>query len=358
VVDVKYADRVMGSLLGGAIGDALGAPVEFLSRDEIVTMTGKAGVRDYLPAEFDGIRDRGLVTDDTQMVLFTMEGLIAAHVRRQKRGIGFVMALVQDSYLRWYQTQVSSGPASDVRGWLGQEQWLYSRRAPGATCLSALQFTAEQQDRRGARVLGDPAVNSSKGCGAVMRAAPFGWIPCFPIDRDAVIIPNAMEVAGYTHGHPTGQITAAALAVMIYEILQGRDARAATESAIEVISSLPNADESVAALQHACLLAEQSTPSAELVAELGQGWVAEEALAIAVYCALSFPKPNQVLDALSLAVTHSGDSDSTGAICGNIVGALHGATALPFSLLDELEGRAAIERIGTEFIEQFAGIDN
>jgi ADP-ribosylglycohydrolase len=89
------------------------------------------------------------------------------------------------------------------------------------------------------------------------------------------------------------------------------------------------------------------------VAELGSGWVAEEALAIALYAALARPRPGQFLDALSLAVTHSGDSDSTGAICGNILGAWHGETALPPQLAFEVEGRGTILQLADDFAWEF-----
>ena len=85
-----------------------------------------------------------------------------------------------------------------------------------------------------------------------------------------------------------------------------------------------------------------------MVSTLGEGWIAEEALAIAVYCALAYPKPDQILDALSLAVTHSGDSDSTGAICGNILGALHGEKALPQELVANVEGAEDIRQLADD----------
>lgn len=67
--------------------------------------------------------------------------------------------------------------------------------------------------------------------------------------------------------------------------------------------------------------------------------MAKEALDIAVYCALARAEPAQFVDALALAVTHSGDTDSTGAICGNILGALHGEAAVPVYLSEQVEGR-------------------
>jgi len=86
--DALYRTRVRGCLLGGAIGDALGAPVEFWSRDRIIRETGDAGVRRYLPVSFGDTDGFGLITDDTQMTLFIAEGIIRSRVR-EDRGLGF-----------------------------------------------------------------------------------------------------------------------------------------------------------------------------------------------------------------------------------------------------------------------------
>ena len=69
--------------------------------------------------------------------------------------------------------------------------------------------------------------------------------------------------------------------------------------------------------------------------ELGGGWVGEEALAIAIYCCLKYP--DDIRKMLIAAVNHSGDSDSTGAVAGNILGAYLGMDAIPKDWLDRLE---------------------
>ena len=125
-----------GCLLGGACGDALGAPVEFLTLDEIVRNYGTGGIRD-----FDHAYGRvGAITDDTQMTLFTAEGLIRAWVRGSEKGICHVPSVVHDAYLRWLETQdgVESTLAgsSDRSGWLIREPDLWAARAPGSPTLS------------------------------------------------------------------------------------------------------------------------------------------------------------------------------------------------------------------------------
>ncbi|GAA2955202.1 hypothetical protein GCM10010518_47150 [Kitasatospora cinereorecta] len=134
--------RVRGALLGGAIGDALGNPVEFLSLDGIRRAHGERGVRE-LVADADGVVGR--ITDDTRMTLFTVEGLIRAHARARSKGVGCAETeLVRNAYRRWLDTQNHPAPpvrggADSVRtGWLRQQPWLYARRAPGNACLTGL----------------------------------------------------------------------------------------------------------------------------------------------------------------------------------------------------------------------------
>jgi len=347
-----FRSRVLGSLLAGAVGDALGAPVEFWTREQIVAAVGPAGVRSYREASFGNVAGAGLITDDTQMTLFTMEGLMAAYRRGLDRGIGFVMPMVHEAYLRWYRTQVQIYDAATAPTGLGSQEWLYSRRAPGLTCLSALETTLANE-QNGSNSLGQPARNDSKGCGGVMRASPFGWIPCDEDDLTTWIVPAALEVAGYTHGHPTGQVSAAALAVLIRELVRGADMEAALKFCITVISTLPGAEETVSSIIEAIKAARARPGDVGKLESLGGGWTGEEALAIAIYSALSYPEPQAFVDALALAVSHSGDSDSTGAICGNILGAKHGLDAIPSHFLDGLEGREAITLLGEQFVDLF-----
>jgi len=329
-----FRSRVRGCLLGGAIGDALGAGVEFLSLDAIRAEHGPKGVTGYVPAYE---RAGGAVTDDTQMTLFTAEGLIRAHVRRDT-GAWHPPTDVHRAYLRWAATQKEWGP--DERqpglGWLAREEWLYARRAPGGACLSGLE-----DDVMG--TLERPKNPGSKGCGTVMRSAPFGllagWDP-------GLVFQLAVECAVLTHGHPTGYLAAGAFAVLVHTVVRGGTLQEGVHTALHMLADRPGHEETTAALGRALDAVRAGTPSAERVETLGAGWVAEEALAIAVYCALV---AEDVRGGLLLAVNHSGDSDSTGSLCGNLLGVAHGETALPGDLLAELEGRGTIAVLADDF---------
>ncbi len=328
-----FRARVRGCLLGGAIGDALGAGIEFDSLDEIRAAHGPQGVTDYVPA----YGRRGAVTDDTQMTLFTAEGLVRAHVRRDT-GAWHPPTDVHRAHLRWAATQRGWGPDERVSdaGWLAGEEWLYARRAPGNACLSGLA-----DPRMGTP--GAPRNPDSKGCGAVMRSAPFGLL----VDWDpAHVFQLADECAAQTHGHPSGRLAAGAFAVVVQGAVRGEGLETATARALDLLAARPGHEETSRALRQALSLVRQGLPSPERVQSLGAGWVAEEALAIGLYCALV---AEDVRHGLLLAVNHSGDSDSTGSLCGNLLGALHGETALPPGWVAELEGRATILELADDF---------
>ncbi|WP_345044334.1 ADP-ribosylglycohydrolase family protein [Streptomyces sannanensis] len=349
---VRHA-RVRGCLLGGAIGDALGNPVEFLSLGAIRRAYGEQGVTGLVPDE-EGVAGR--VTDDTQMTLFTAEGLIRAHARAVGKGIGGgETAAVRRAYMRWLDTQ--NHPAPPVRGgddlirtgWLREQPWLYARRAPGNACLTGL---AAGHVPDPLAPLGEPGpVNpGSKGCGTVMRSAPFGLT-----GRSAKgAFELAARCAQITHGHPTGYYAAGAFAAMIAHLVEGDGLEGSVLRAMDLLRRYPGHEETSAALRSAVDLAlEGGRPTAERVETLGAGWVAEEALAIAVYCALA-GRAGSPAQALLLAVNHSGDSDSTGAVCGNLLGAAHGDVQLPPLWLVSTQGRAVIAEVADDLWAQFA----
>ena len=295
-------DAIRGCMLGGAVGDALGAPIEFLELESIERRYGDA-ISDYV--EFaDGT---GAITDDTQMALFTAEGILRSTVRNNSKGICCAQGVVHYAYLRWLKTQgiaVSCAPEELNSGWLIKEKQLFSCRAPGMTCLNALEtngFTHE-------------ADNNSKGCGTVMRMAPVGLHLAPELAYEF-----GCKFSAITHGHPTGITSGGAFALLISYLVNGKPLDESLDLVEKHLEQFPEAAETLAAIRKA--------RRARSIAELGEGWVAEEALAIGIYCALRHPWDFKagVLEAINI----SGDSDSTGSIAGNILGVLNGENGIP-----------------------------
>ena len=102
-------------------------------------------------------------------------------------------------------------------------------------------------------------------------------------------------------------------------------------------------------MKKAVALVESDIPDLEAIHQLGEGWVAEEALAIAVYCALKYADNFDA--ALIASVNHNGDSDSTGAITGNILGAYLGYDKIPCKYTENLELLDVMERIAGEMMD-------
>jgi ADP-ribosyl-[dinitrogen reductase] hydrolase len=328
--------RFTGCLLGGAVGDALGAPVEFMSLPRIHRQYGPSGIGDYTPA----YGRRGAITDDTQMTLFTAEGLILHATRNGEETIG---ASIYYAYLRWLSTQSVVTPDRLVRrhggcavadGILSGFTALHSSRAPGNACLSSLAS--------GAMGRMDEPINDSKGCGGVMRIAPVGLF-----FDPAMAFEVGCEAAAITHGHPTGYLSAGCQAAVISGLADGASLPEAIAPALEMTRTRPESEETVAAVEAALDAWRSGAPATpETVEKLGKGWIAEEALAIGLYCALA--AGDDFEPGVRLAVNHGGDSDSTGAIAGNLLGARLGAQAIPRRYLDDLELADLIEEIGTD----------
>ncbi|MGI6350542.1 MAG: 50S ribosomal protein L21 [Armatimonadota bacterium] len=198
-----------------------------------------------------------------------------------------------------------------------------AQRAPGNTCLNALM-----SDRMG--TIKEP-INSSKGCGGVMRVSPVGLV-----FRARQAFAVGAECAAITHGHPCGYLSAGALAMVVAELMEGAELPAAIATARAELANWDGYEETLAALDAGVGLAKKGRPEPEDLETLGGGWVGEEALAIALCAALA---ANDLPDGLRLAANHSGDTDSTAAIAGSVLGAQHGVDAIPTGWLDALELR-------------------
>ncbi|WP_416404504.1 ADP-ribosylglycohydrolase family protein [Arthrobacter sp. LFS091] len=345
----SFESRVYGSLLGGALGDSLGYEVEFDSLAAIRARFGPNGLTSF--TQLDG---GSHFSDDTQMTLYTVDGLVEALEWANDGVAADEIACLWLAYLRWLATQdvavSSSAPAPQPR-WIDSQDVLKHRRAPGNACLSGLA-TGDMG------TVARPVNPDSKGCGTVMRSAPFGLIP--HISREAVYKLSS-DAASLTHGHPSARLSAAAFSLLIHNIVAGSDIRTAAVDALEYVSAVPTKAPELgerlnAALQ---LSAESATLGPEeLTAELGEGWVAEEALAVGLYAVLSTggsEPAEHFRNAIGVAINHSGDSDSTGSIAGNILGAYYGERCLPADWLEALEAPEVIRGMADRLLAVTTG---
>lgn len=340
-----YLDQVRGCMFGGAVGDALGYPIEFFDESTIFSRYGEKGIQEY---EINKVSGKALISDDTQMTLFTANGILVADTRASMRGIGGIPhKYIPMSYQDWLCTQrMSFEQSKKWRGrrksgisWLLDVPELYSRRAPGNTCLSALYQQENIKELPDSFV--DHPQNNSKGCGGIMRVAPlalknYPFVMIKDIDREGA------EIAAITHGSSLGYMPAAVLVHMIHRIVYPVKKQTLKEIVFEAKNTV---NEVFAGDRHlkklngiidlAVELSENKKSDLDNIHRIGEGWVAEETLGIAIYCSLKYQ--NDFSAGVIAAVNHRGDSDSTGAVTGNILGALLGFRAIDEKWKNNLE---------------------
>jgi len=338
-------DRIRGSMIGGAVGDALGYAVEFSYEDEIFGKYGPSGITEY-----ELVDGKARISDDTQMTLFTACGLLNGYTRLVSKGTGAPLRrYICDAYCDWYDTQFKSYENYQRhnmgrRTWLMEVPELFARRAPGNTCLSGLLV------RKEGAVTNDyiaSPINTSKGCGGIMRIAPIALLLHRPDGTDGYsreeLDREAAQAAAITHSHSLGYIPAAIAAHIISRAVTSADTMSLREMVVEardtaarLFADDPNLYQLLRLLDGAIALSEfDDDDDLRNIHALGQGWVAEETLAIAVYCALKYQ--NDFSKAIITAVNHKGDSDSTGAVTGNILGAFIGYEAIDAKWKKDLE---------------------
>ncbi len=328
-------DKIRGALIGGAIGDALGYPVEFIDSFEgIQSQYGEQGIT-RLEVRWTEVEStsvgKAVISDDTQMSLFTANGILNA--KRQKIGMKYGICL---AYIEWYLTQIGKKSGKYKDCWIGSLPELNKRRAPGNTCMTSLNDIYRGKD----------PINNSKGCGGVMRIAP---IPLYAAVDNRMDVLEADKLAGdaaeITHQHPLGYIPAALMSHVIYRLVL--DEHPTREALIAYVlegmgklgdlfpQHYQEVLEMMGIARVAIDLSANNRSDLQNIGALGEGWVGDEALAIALYCAIRhFDNFEQAMIA---AVNHGGDSDSTGAVTGNILGAAVGYEAIPQFFKHDLE---------------------
>lgn len=330
----KLQDKIRGSLVGGAIGDALGYPVEFVgSFEEIRAKYDDNGIVEYdlsypwLNEKFD----KALFSDDTQMTLYTAEGLLQS----EKTGSTLIPTIC-NAYLAWLGPQIGKKVKISYKSELAQIKELNQRRAPGNTCLTSL-FSIYS---------GKEPMNASKGCGGVMRVATiglYGAAHSWPLQKTAKI---AGEAAELTHLHPMSTYSSASLAVLcqifvVAECVTKQMIREYVELAFKVLESVygadaPAMDDFKKIICKAIRLEDNPLQDWEVIENgFGGGWVAEETLAIALFSVIRHIDDFKAC--MVCAVNHGGDSDSTGAVASNLIGAILGYKAIPAYFKDNIQ---------------------
>jgi len=306
------SDPASAILFGLALGDALGWPVEFLDRPLIRARYGRLGI--VAPP------DPALYTDDTQMTAAVAEALVEAG----DQDLDAVMAAVARNFITWKNNPITA------------------TRAPGATCIrgvNALELGAPWREA---------GVKDSKGCGACMRVAPIGYFYQPELEK---LTQTARGQGWLTHRHPASDaacLGAAHLVKLALDRVAPRDfpdqLRALTEGVSKEFDAI------LARVEHVRDWTDEEAALNYVGPTRGGGWIAEEAVGMALYCVLR--RPNDYRAAITLAANISGDSDTVACITGGILGARLGISAIPADWIERLENRDYLAGLAERLAEK------
>lgn len=334
-------DKIRGSLIGGAIGDALGYPIEFLlTNEKILEKYGPEGITRFDTSHWwkkEGDPSANIsigkawISDDTQMTLYTAMAML------DSKGAGYQrFHKICEAYIEWYFTQMGQNKRGFHLYWISDLPELRTHRAAGHTCTGSLKQIYN----------GEEPMNDSKGCGGIMRIAPIPMTYVQQEDADIKAIAKlAGESAYITHHHPLAYIPCAMDASIIFRLIQDEaptreSFRKYIDESISIARELyPNDIEHIERIEmlldKAITLCDSPFSDMDCILNIGEGWVGDEAFAMAIYAVYKYF--DNFEKAIIAAVNHKGDSDSVGAIAGNIIGCICGYDAIPQHFKDTLE---------------------
>lgn len=292
-------------LIAGALGDALGYEIEFDDWEKITRTYGKEGITIENYSKYPWV-----ISDDTQMTLFCLQQIFP-YMNAQKELASFtsykefIRQIISDIHLGYQDWMKTQSSAHNYKTELGSYLALQKRQAPGVTCLTALSKN----------LIGtiENPINDSKGCGGIMRVAPISFLSY----STEIIYDLGARQAAITHGHPLGYLSSGFFAGLIKELLNGSSWNQAYEKNKLITQKYTRGNELLEYLEKIdyYLAKPEILKNEKLANVIGQGWIGEEALGVAIYCV---QKEKDFKKAVQLGVNHQGDSDSTGSLVAQL----------------------------------------
>ena len=303
--------KAKGMIFGLALGDALGRPTEFKSLASIKAKYGEKGITE-LP-------EPALYTDDTQMSIAIAEALI----KTGDQDLDAIMAAIRDEFIEWRRSPENN-------------------RAPGNTCLAGVSNM-----ERGIH-WSESGVAESKGCGSAMRVAPIGYLYQHNPDK----LKEVARASGIcTHGHRTAVAASIGAAYLVKLALDGLNPERMIPETLAFASGISGEFDRAVMKVKDCL---DLSNEEEALDSLGQGWIGEEAVALALYCFLRYPDDYKKV--VLRGSNTNGDSDSIACIAGSISGAYLGIDAIPHNWVQDIEKSEYLDRLATALAEKKEGL--
>jgi ADP-ribosylglycohydrolase len=308
------SDPAHAILFGLALGDALGWPVEFMELPQIRAKYGRAGIT--------APPDPALYTDDTQMSLAVAEALVEAG--ETPNDLNRLMGAMGRHFIGWKRDPTTPS------------------RAPGATSMRGVNALERGAPWR------EAGVRDSKGCGSCMRVAPIGYF----YQHDPESLREVARAQGWlTHRHPTADAASIGAAYLIKLALDNVPVKDYPESVLAFTTGISGEfDAAIGRVTEALDWSDEESALNHIGPTRGGGWIAEEAVAMALYCVLKHP--DDYVSVVRLGANISGDSDSVAAIAGGIAGARLGLSALPEDWIARLENRDYLAALADRLAEK------
>ena len=293
-----FKEKCIGSLLGTALGDILGAGIEGLSRRTIQQKYGE--VRDFL----DTGRGFGCYTDDTEMTLALTHSII--------RNNGVDAEHCAGSYARFYNP------------WRGYG-------AGAHAVMNALRQGADYR-KTGYMMFKD----GSFGNGGAMRIAPVGLV--YHDRNDDILKKAVFDAVQCTHTHPEG-VNGALIQAKAAAILTNIDNPADFDpgSFLEKLIQMAEVEIIKKKMLYLKDVLKKDIDDDTAVGFLGNGIRASEAVSCALLATIKYHLTPEA--AVIKSVNFGGDTDTIGAMTGAQMGALHGKDWIPSRWVDNMENK-------------------
>ena len=294
-------EKAKGLIFGLAIGDVLGYPTEFMTLARIKTEFGPNGIADFP-------KSPALFTDDTQMSIAIAQALLKAGAQ----DLETIMEAIKEEFIKWRRSPENN-------------------RAPGNACLAGVSNM-----ERGVH-WSESGVADSKGCGSAMRVAPIGYV--YQNDPDKLkLVTRASGIC--THGHRTAIAASIGAAYLVKLALDGTDPGRMIPETQSFTARISREFDTALSKVSECIV----WPNEEdALKYLGEGWIGEEAVALALYCFLRHP--DDYKKAVLRGANTNGDSDSVACIAGGISGAFLGIAAIPDKWVKNIEKTKYLEEL-------------
>ncbi len=341
---VNIMKNYTGCLIGGAVGDALGYPVKFLSYNDIVKKYGVKGIADYC-------LDNGIakIADATQLSLFTANGLLYAITRGSIRGIlGPIESYVIDFYYDWFLTQIKEYPLKKhlTNSWLINIPEMFSKMSPETSVMNALENGLPlNYDDRNKKIK-----NNGNGYSGIVSVAPVSILWRYYKDYNL-----AGKISALLNNNTMSVLSSLFLDRLLNKIFHQEVKLNLKSVIIDLRNNIydnfnkfeqRDIEKLATVIDKAIDLSELNMKDNEAIETIGKGWLSEEALGIALYCSIKYSDNFEI--GIFASVNHSGNSNCTGSLTGNILGAYLGLDVIPKKFLDKLQLKDIIIEIAKD----------